>query len=171
MLGVVFAFFPPSIASLLFGTITVFFIFKLVLKDTNIHAILGRMNAHPQRKEWWESLATPGDGVSTLRRRMKDLTGRVYGKTGHIEGVSALSGYVIGREKQVYVFSILCNDKGKAKVAPNDFQDNICRTIANWGAPAASGRKSKSSQVTMAMRAFRVPFGRQKIWAYSTNTV
>ena len=36
--------------------------------------------------------------------------------------------------------------------------------------PLASGRKSKSSQVTMAMRAFRVPFG-QKIWVILTNTV
>jgi serine-type D-Ala-D-Ala carboxypeptidase/endopeptidase (penicillin-binding protein 4) len=105
-------------------------------------AVLRRMNNHPQRKEWWESMASPGDGVGTLRRRMKDIPGRVYAKTGHIEGVSALSGYVIGRQREVYVFSILCNDKGKAKVAPNDFQDNICRTLANWGpAPAAKEPK------------------------------
>lgn len=104
-------------------------------------AVLRRMNAHPQRRAWWESLATPGDSDGTLRRRMKDISGRVFAKTGHIEGVSSLSGYVVGRQRQVYVFSILCNEKARAKVAPNDFQDNICRAIANWGPPAEKEAK------------------------------
>ena len=60
-----------------------------------------------------ESFATPGRG--TLRRRFQnsraDLQGDVYGKSGYLKGVSALSGYVINeRTGRSAVFSVMLND-------------------------------------------------------------
>ena len=65
-----------------------------------------------------ESLSIGGqDG--TLRKRFKrGLTGRVYGKSGHINGVSSLSGYLVlpgkpsqnnGKERMI-AFSFIFND-------------------------------------------------------------
>jgi D-alanyl-D-alanine carboxypeptidase/D-alanyl-D-alanine-endopeptidase (penicillin-binding protein 4) len=114
---------------------------KNLMTPAMLTAILQHMNEHPLKKQWWDNLAVPGEQTGTLRRRMRDLTGKVFAKTGHIEGVSTLSGYVIGADKQVYVFSILCNEKSKAKVPPNDFQDNICRTLAKWGTGKAATKE------------------------------
>ena len=65
-----------------------------------------------------ESLSIGGrDG--TLRKRFKrGLTGRVYGKSGHIDGVSSLSGYLIlpndpsdhSRQERTIAFSFLFNN-------------------------------------------------------------
>lgn len=105
-------------------------------------AILRHMYDHPRRQEWWENLAVPGEKVGTLRRRMKDLAGQVYAKTGHINGVSTLSGYVVGPNKRVYAFSVLCNDTSRSKISPHQLQDDICRKLASWGAaPSATTRK------------------------------
>lgn len=103
-----------------------------------ITAILKHMNNHPRRDEWWANLAVPGEQTGTLRRRMRDLAGQVFAKTGHIGGVSTLSGYVVGQNKQVYVFSVLCNDTNKTKGSPHSIQDGICRKLASWGATAST---------------------------------
>lgn len=101
-------------------------------------ALLKHMNNHPRRQEWWSNLAVPGERTGTLHRRMRDLAGRVFAKTGHIRGVSTLSGYVVGAEKQIYVFSVLCNETNSSKVSPHTIQDGICRKLATWGAPATT---------------------------------
>ncbi len=60
------------------------------------------------------SLASAGR-EGTLRKRMRPLAGRVYAKTGYINGVSCLSGYVFiphpaGGKPRTIVFSLLFND-------------------------------------------------------------
>jgi len=98
-------------------------------------AVLRHMDGHPQKKLWWSSLAEAGDKEGSLSKRMKDLKGKVFGKTGHIYGVSALSGYVLGTGDRRYVFSILYNkaDKSKARSKDaRDLQDAICRLLATW---------------------------------------
>lgn len=107
-----------------------------------IVTLLKHMNRHPRRKEWWSNLAVPGERVGTLRNRMKDLAGQVFAKTGTIRGVSSLSGYVVGPNNQIYVFSILCNDTHKARQSPRVLQDGICRTLAEWGATPSTTRRS-----------------------------
>lgn len=60
-----------------------------------------------------ESLARPGqDG--TLRRRFANvkLTGDIYAKSGYLNGVIALSGYLVHEDRTV-VFSIIANDYRK----------------------------------------------------------
>ncbi len=106
-----------------------------------IVTILKAMDHHPRRKTWWTNLAAPGEEVGTLRRRMLDLEGKVFAKTGTIGGVSSLSGYVIGAGDRFYAFSVLCNDTQKIKggsSAATRLQDTICRTLATWDPSATS---------------------------------
>jgi len=105
-------------------------------------AILQYMNSRPNRKVWWSSLAQAGAEDGSLRKRMKDLTGKVFAKTGHINGVSTLSGYVIGPDRHQYAFSILCNRTHKAKHgSAHRIQDSICRTLANWKSKSSASRE------------------------------
>lgn len=75
------------------------------------------------------SLAVAGtDG--TLKRRMTEpaIVGKVFAKTGHLRGVTALSGYVKPGGKLV-AFSILVNGRGLKLSAADRLQDSICRLL------------------------------------------
>ncbi len=62
-------------------------------------------------EEFISSLPIAGvDG--TLKKRFRSLKGKVYAKTGYLEGARSLSGYVFGKNGQVYVFSIISNGMG-----------------------------------------------------------
>ena len=62
-------------------------------------------------EEFISSLPVAGvDG--TLKKRFRSLKGKVYAKTGYLEGARSLSGYVFGKNGQVYVFSIISNGMG-----------------------------------------------------------
>jgi len=97
-------------------------------------AVLRYMDRHPDRQVWWDSLARPGEQGATLTRRMKDLGDKVFAKTGHINGVSALSGYVLGPDQRRYAFSVICEGSGGHPV-----QDGVCRILATWDG-TSSGR-------------------------------
>jgi len=58
-----------------------------------------------------DSLSVSGaDGTLKNRFAGSNLRGRVLAKTGHIDGVSCLSGFLNARDGNCYVFSILMND-------------------------------------------------------------
>jgi len=62
------------------------------------------------RQTFFSSLAVAGvDGTLDDRFRGSDLRGRVFGKSGFVEGVSALSGYFKAKDDHWYAFSILIN--------------------------------------------------------------
>ncbi len=61
--------------------------------------------------EFLASLPIAGvDG--TLKKRFRNLKGKVYAKTGYLEGARSLSGYAFGKNGRVYVFSIISNGMG-----------------------------------------------------------
>lgn len=104
-----------------------------------LNGVLVYMDRHPRQKEWISNLATPG-GEGTLRKRMKELKGKMWGKTGHISGVSTLSGYVQGPKNRRYAFTILCNGSPpKGGLSAHSLQDAICRKLASWDGPLTSG--------------------------------
>ncbi len=77
------------------------------------------------------SLAISGvDG--TLRRRMTKApyAGNVLAKTGHVRGVSALSGYVKSGDR-LLAFSILVNGKALDAARARRLQDSICRFLVD----------------------------------------
>jgi serine-type D-Ala-D-Ala carboxypeptidase/endopeptidase (penicillin-binding protein 4) len=61
-------------------------------------------------KIWMGSLAVAGeDGTLADRFRGTDLRGRVIAKSGFVNGVSCLSGYLYAKDNRWYCFSILFN--------------------------------------------------------------
>jgi len=89
------------------------------------------MNKHRYGMTFRDSLSVAGkDG--TVGKRMDDLTGHVFAKTGYIGGVRALSGYVLTRGGKWLCFSIIYNDI-PGSVAPFEgLQDNACRVLVEW---------------------------------------
>ena len=83
------------------------------------------------------SLAVAGtDGTLANRFARTTLRGRVLAKTGHVDNVSCLSGYLHARDDQWYAFSILMN---RCPGGGNAVQDRIVRAI-DQSVPAAAGR-------------------------------
>jgi D-alanyl-D-alanine carboxypeptidase/D-alanyl-D-alanine-endopeptidase (penicillin-binding protein 4) len=89
------------------------------------------------REQFLTMLAVGGEDGTLQDRFTGPLRGRVLAKTGFIARVSALSGYVKGRDDRWYAFSILMND-----IAPGmnsrakELQEAIVRAIdANSGPP------------------------------------
>ena len=93
--------------------------------------VLDSVKSESYYGEFKDSLAIAGkDG--TLKRRFKryrKLLGRVYGKTGAIAGVSALSGYLVD-EQRVWCFSILVNRFPRKAKSPRDLQEAIVARLA-----------------------------------------
>ncbi|MDN5771387.1 MAG: D-alanyl-D-alanine carboxypeptidase/D-alanyl-D-alanine-endopeptidase [Microlunatus sp.] len=67
----------------------------------------------------------------TLRHRMNRTraANHAWAKTGTLTGVTALSGYVQGRDSRLYVFSMLSNYSGST---PRPVEDELVVTLANW---------------------------------------
>ncbi|MBC23690.1 MAG: D-alanyl-D-alanine carboxypeptidase/D-alanyl-D-alanine-endopeptidase [Phycisphaerae bacterium] len=84
------------------------------------------------RDAFVESLATAGKG--TLRKRfafMSRTNAKLYCKTGYINGVSTLSGYVIAPSGRCICFSILCNDLRSGTAPAKKFQENVVKAIVD----------------------------------------
>jgi D-alanyl-D-alanine carboxypeptidase/D-alanyl-D-alanine-endopeptidase (penicillin-binding protein 4) len=96
-----------------------------------------------QHDAFMNSLAVAGvDGTFESRFRDGNLRGRVMGKSGYVEGVSALSGYLKAKDGQWYVFSILMNGvpSGSNSMA-KALQEKIVKAIdAESVAGVASGQ-------------------------------
>ena len=100
------------------------------------------------RSDHWEmfrdSLATPGNG--TLRSRFLDdtLESQLYGKSGYLTGMYALSGVLVHPSSgQRVAFSIMLNDVKSGATSRNakPLIDSIVEKIDEWmGQRAGSGR-------------------------------
>jgi serine-type D-Ala-D-Ala carboxypeptidase/endopeptidase (penicillin-binding protein 4) len=84
-------------------------------------------------KTFIDSLPTNGDRRGTLKNRMlaPDVKGRIRAKTGHVGGVSTLSGYVDSAGGDTFVFSILGNAGEQVRMGLVDqMQDRLCEILA-----------------------------------------
>jgi D-alanyl-D-alanine carboxypeptidase/D-alanyl-D-alanine-endopeptidase (penicillin-binding protein 4) len=77
-----------------------------------------------------DALATPGQ-PGTLQRRLIQLEGRLSGKTGTLNGVNALSGYVRTRDGHELIFSILSNASGLGSGPVVSAIDRMVDALAN----------------------------------------
>ncbi len=73
-------------------------------------------------------ISLPRSGMTgTLKYRMGHvpLLGNVYAKTGSMQGISTLSGYLKTRQGKIYVFSIMINGLASSLHPARDLQDAI----------------------------------------------
>lgn len=88
--------------------------------------LLMKMNKHDAAEAFRASLARPGQG-GTLDNRFETNppAGEVYAKSGYINSVSALSGYLVypDRGGKTLAFSILCNGFGTGAARQLDNSD------------------------------------------------
>ncbi len=95
-----------------------------------ITAILAHMNHSPARDALLASLAEPGK-PGTLQKRLRELRGRIHAKTGYINGVRTLAGFIDAADNHRIAFAILYN--GARSTAPlTKAQDDACRLLAKW---------------------------------------
>jgi len=100
------------------------------LSAIHITNLLRYMAARPAGAVYRGSLATSGvDGG--LRRRMAEepFRGRVHAKTGTLNGISALSGYLDTLDGRTLIFSILVNDHRCSAAKVRAVQNDVCRAL------------------------------------------
>jgi D-alanyl-D-alanine carboxypeptidase/D-alanyl-D-alanine-endopeptidase (penicillin-binding protein 4) len=78
------------------------------------------------------SLATPGKPGTLKRRMTKSLAeSSVYAKTGSLNGVSTLTGYVQNRDGVMFAFSIMIQNQTVPDAVSQNLQDLICMRLAS----------------------------------------
>ncbi|MGC9326854.1 MAG: D-alanyl-D-alanine carboxypeptidase/D-alanyl-D-alanine endopeptidase, partial [Candidatus Hinthialibacter sp.] len=95
--------------------------------------ILHIMAQSPYEEMFFDAL--PKAGVNgTLKHRMRgtDAYGRVYAKTGTLNGIRALSGKIEAKSGKTYLFSILGNATRQASRI-SGMMDEACALIAGEG--------------------------------------
>ena len=91
--------------------------------------VLQAMFRHPRRDAFLASLAGNVNG-GRLGRRLADLDGAVYAKTGYIRGVRALSGYVRSTDDRWTAFSVMFNGIRGGTAPYNRIHEQLCTILA-----------------------------------------
>lgn len=86
---------------------------------------------HEHAEAYKNSMAISGTRGS-VRRRMAELKGQVYAKTGTIRSVSALSGALYLEDGRCYIFSVLHNGHSGSTGPLRRLQDNAVLAIHAW---------------------------------------
>ena len=78
---------------------------------------------------FFTSLSIAGkDGTLEMRFQGTDLRGRVFGKSGFVNGVRTLSGYLKAKDDNWYAFSILMNNLADTVTGKN-LQEFIVKAV------------------------------------------
>ena len=104
-----------------------------MVQPKQIVTLLRAMRRHPNGQYFYESLPIAGvDG--SLRNRMVGTAaqGNVRAKTGYIENVRTLSGYVTTADGEELAFSLMANNYTVPTSMANLVQDLICERLANF---------------------------------------
>ena len=97
------------------------------------------MHSQPEGSLMRESLSVAGvDG--SLRRRLKDMPGRVFAKTGTMRGVRTLAGYITSDTGPAIAFAVLFNGYKGPSTPYREIQDRICRALAEAAAGQTTTR-------------------------------
>ncbi len=95
------------------------------------HDTLRLLVACARQKEFLETLPVAGvDGTLSRRFRTSPLRGRLCAKTGSMTGISAISGYVLGRDgKPRWAFSFIINDSLARSRVLEHIEDRLLNRI------------------------------------------
>jgi serine-type D-Ala-D-Ala carboxypeptidase/endopeptidase (penicillin-binding protein 4) len=96
-------------------------------------ALLRYMHKSPYFNDFYASLPVAGvDGTLQRRLRGTPAEGVARAKTGTMQGVSSLSGYVTGRDGKPYAFAVMVNGSGASNGQARYLQDQICQLVAAY---------------------------------------
>lgn len=92
--------------------------------------LLAWIQTQPRGDLFYDSLSIAGvDG--SLRKRLSDIPGRVFAKTGTMRGIRTLAGYVNDTREPHYAFAVLFNGYTGPSTPYKDIQDRFCRILAS----------------------------------------
>ncbi|HCN05371.1 MAG TPA: D-alanyl-D-alanine carboxypeptidase/D-alanyl-D-alanine-endopeptidase [Bacteroidetes bacterium] len=96
-------------------------------------SLLASMHRSTSSASFRQSLAAPGE-EGTLRRRLIDTRaqGAIRGKTGSMNNVSTLAGYVDTRDGEQWAFVIMLNNIVVPQTMSQNLQDLICMRLASF---------------------------------------
>lgn len=119
-------------------------------RDARISAnSIGRLLLHaydsPQMPEFMGSLAVAGvDGTMRRRFRGASLAKRAHVKTGSLDDVSALAGYVLGRNGRRWVVVLMINHPGLTAWQGKQVQDIFLRWVLDHAGEEEQLRMAKA---------------------------
>ncbi|MCM2317331.1 MAG: D-alanyl-D-alanine carboxypeptidase/D-alanyl-D-alanine-endopeptidase [Thermoanaerobaculia bacterium] len=94
-------------------------------------ALLRYLRTESASARFWESvLAKPGE-EGTLRRRLPQFKGRLFAKTGTVDGVASLAGWVRRADGSIAYFAIFVNNHATAGRDVNRAIDRIVSALAD----------------------------------------
>ena len=103
------------------------------IKPFRMAQYLSAMLKHPAAPLFVESMATPGiDGLASIRLNKIGQAHYLKLKTGHIDKVQGLLGYVFGLDGDTLSVSILINDYQKGSWSASKLADSLMNKIAHW---------------------------------------
>lgn len=102
-----------------------------LVSPTNLVAILRYMYSSPNSKVFMDSLPIAGvDGTLEYRMRGTAAEKIVHAKTGYINHVSCLSGYLTRKNGDTLIFSMMMNHYLSSSASVRNIQDQICEILA-----------------------------------------
>lgn len=118
------------------------------VRPSVIDAVLVDMARDPQlAPEFASSLSVAGrDGTLWSRFREDGMQGRVRGKTGTLDGVHCLAGYVHAADDEVYAFAFLVNDIPGVASRARKAHDRLVSTLAGVSGNVADGVEVDASE-------------------------
>lgn len=104
-----------------------------LISPTQISVLLNYMYKSEVFTYYYNSLPVGGvDGTLANRVRKTRAQNNVRAKTGYINGVRSISGYIFTGDKEPIAFSIIANNFTVPVVLADNLQDLICIRIANF---------------------------------------
>lgn len=101
-----------------------------LLKIEGLSKMMVKMRSNPYFKAYKNSLAVAGkDGTLEHRFNNTPVEGRLYGKSGYISGVRALSGYMEAASGQPLVISVITNNFTESTSYIDNIQEDIIQKI------------------------------------------
>jgi|AFSR01.1.fsa_nt_gi D-alanyl-D-alanine carboxypeptidase, serine-type, PBP4 family len=119
------------------------------LTPSALTALLRFMRKHPAWEVFYDSLPVAGvDG--TLRSRMKGTRAaeNLRAKTGTLDDVSALAGYVTAASGRLLVFSFVANYLNTARMAGVEAGDDLGKALAEYTGTATAPTKAAAKTGT-----------------------
>jgi len=102
-----------------------------LISPESIVGILEHMRRSPNFQPFYDALPIAGvDGTIGTRMRNTPAQGNVHAKTGTLQMVRSLSGYVTTADKHMLEFSILCNNWTTPQADVDRVADSIAAALA-----------------------------------------